>query len=259
MTKIARMASGASGAELANIVNEGGAACSPRSAQCICDAGRPRREHRGCHCRLPEEERDPHRCTKSASSLITRSDTHWWQRSRRNSAPVQKITIIPRTSGALGYTMQVEEGNHYLMSKEEARKQDCDLDRRSRGRRSAVRQHFNRRFQRHRAGDQAGARNDYALRHGQRFRYGCNGNGHQPVLGWRHLSAHVRQRRRLRSTARSPIWCAGSIRRRRTFSLQTAINSMRSPSISTKRRLITGEEFMKILNGEETPTRAQSE
>ena len=36
-----------------------------------------------------------------------------------NSAPVQKITIVPRTSGALGYTMQVEEGNHYLMTKEE--------------------------------------------------------------------------------------------------------------------------------------------
>ena len=42
-----------------------------------------------------------------------------WQQSRANSAPVQKITIVPRTSGALGYTMQVEEGNHYLMSQEE--------------------------------------------------------------------------------------------------------------------------------------------
>ena len=43
----------------------------------------------------------------------------WWRPCRTNSAPVQKITIIPRTSGALGYTMQVDEGNHYLMSKEE--------------------------------------------------------------------------------------------------------------------------------------------
>ena len=43
----------------------------------------------------------------------------WWRRSRATPLPVQKITIIPRTSGALGYTMQVEEGNHYLMTKEE--------------------------------------------------------------------------------------------------------------------------------------------
>src|SRR5699024_3583338 len=42
-----------------------------------------------------------------------------WAAKQNNSAPVQKITIVPRTSGALGYTMQVEEGNHYLMSQEE--------------------------------------------------------------------------------------------------------------------------------------------
>ena len=47
-----------------------------------------------------------------------------------NTAPVQKITIIPRTSGALGYTLQVEEGNHYLMTKKELENRICDTDRR---------------------------------------------------------------------------------------------------------------------------------
>ena len=49
---------------------------------------------------------------------------------QNNSAPVQKITIIPRTSGALGYTMQVEEGNHYLLTREGAGEQDRHLYRR---------------------------------------------------------------------------------------------------------------------------------
>ena len=56
---------------------------------------------------------------KSRSSPTTRLATPWWLPCQSHSAPVQKITIIPRTSGALGYTMQVDEGNHYLMNKEE--------------------------------------------------------------------------------------------------------------------------------------------
>ena len=48
-----------------------------------------------------------------------KSATPWWRPVRPTPRLVQKITIVPRTSGALGYTMQVEEGNHYLMSKEE--------------------------------------------------------------------------------------------------------------------------------------------
>ncbi len=55
-----------------------------------------------------------------------------------NSAPVQKITIIPRTSGALGFTMQVDEGEKYLMTKEEL-ETDCNLYRRTRGRGACVR------------------------------------------------------------------------------------------------------------------------
>ena len=49
----------------------------------------------------------------------TRSVTHWWLPSRPTPRRCTKITIVPRTSGALGYTMQVDEGEHYLMSKEE--------------------------------------------------------------------------------------------------------------------------------------------
>lgn len=115
--KIARMASGASGAELANIVNEG--------------ALRAVRDHRGFVTQEDLEESievviagyqkknailtDKEKLIVSyheiGHALVAAKQT--------NSAPVQKITIVPRTSGALGYTMQVDEGNHYLMSKEE--------------------------------------------------------------------------------------------------------------------------------------------
>lgn len=115
--KVARMASGASGAELANIVNEA--------------ALRAVREHRPYATQEDMEESievviagyqkkhailtDKEKCIVSyheiGHALVAALASH--------SAPVQKITIIPRTSGALGYTMQVEQGNHYLMNKEE--------------------------------------------------------------------------------------------------------------------------------------------
>ena len=82
-----------------------------------------------------------------------------------NSAPVQKITIIPRTSGALGYTMQVDEGNHYLMSKEELENKIATPYRRTRRRGSGVPIHHHRCLQRYRAGHQACPRHDYPLRH----------------------------------------------------------------------------------------------
>lgn len=90
--KVARMASGASGAELANIINEA--------------ALRAVRDGRKCVTQADLEE-----SIEIGHALVAARQT--------DSAPVQKITIVPRTSGALGYTMQVEEGNHYLMSKEE--------------------------------------------------------------------------------------------------------------------------------------------
>ena len=114
---IARMASGASGAELANIVNEAAlrAIRSGRKAASQEDmeesievviAGYQKK-----NARLTDKEKMIVSYQEIVHALVAAKQT--------NSAPVQKITIVPRTSGALGYTMQVEEGNHYLMSKEE--------------------------------------------------------------------------------------------------------------------------------------------
>ena len=116
-SQIARMASGASGAELANIVNEAAlrAVRSGREAVCQTDfeesievviAGYQKK-----NAILTDKEKWTVSYHEVGHALVAALQTH--------SAPVQKITIIPRTSGALGYTMQVEEGNHYLMSKEE--------------------------------------------------------------------------------------------------------------------------------------------
>ena len=116
--KVARMASGASGAELANIVNEAAlrAVRDKRGYATQADleesievviAGYQKK-----NAILTDKEKKIVAYHEIGHALVAAKQT--------NSAPVQKITIIPRTSGALGYTMQVEEeGNHYLMSKEE--------------------------------------------------------------------------------------------------------------------------------------------
>ena len=116
-SKIARMASGASGAELANIINEAAlrAVRAGRKFATQADleesievviAGYQKK-----NAILTDKEKLIVAYHEIGHALVAAKQT--------NSAPVQKITIIPRTSGALGYTMQVEEGNHYLMSKEE--------------------------------------------------------------------------------------------------------------------------------------------
>lgn len=116
-SQIAKMASGASGAELANIVNEAAlrAVRDGRSFVSQADfeesievviAGYQKK-----NAILTEKEKMIVSYHEIGHALVAAKQT--------NSAPVQKITIIPRTSGALGYTMQVEDGNHYLMSKEE--------------------------------------------------------------------------------------------------------------------------------------------
>ena len=114
---IARMASGASGAELANIINEAalravrdgrkaaGEADLEESIETVI-AGYQKK-----NAILTDKEKWTVAYHEIGHALVAALQTH--------SAPVQKITIIPRTSGALGYTMQVEEGNHYLMTKEE--------------------------------------------------------------------------------------------------------------------------------------------
>ena len=114
---IARMASGASGAELANIINEAAlrAVRDGRKAACEADleesietviAGYQKK-----NAILTDKEKLAVAYHEIGHALVAALQTH--------SAPVQKITIIPRTSGALGYTMQVEEGNHYLMTRQE--------------------------------------------------------------------------------------------------------------------------------------------
>ena len=116
-TRVARMASGASGAELANIVNEAAlrAVRNGRTSVTQSDmeesievviAGYQKK-----NAILTDREKLIVAYHEIGHALVAAMQT--------NSAPVQKITIVPRTSGALGYTMQVEEGNHYLMSKEE--------------------------------------------------------------------------------------------------------------------------------------------
>ena len=88
-----------------------------------------------------------------------------WQPSRAHSAPVEKITIVPRTSGALGYTMQVDEGNHYLMSKEEIENKIATLTGGRAAEEADVRLHHDGSVQRYRAGDQTGKSHDYAVWH----------------------------------------------------------------------------------------------
>ena len=115
--KIARMASGASGAELANIVNEAAlrAVRDNRKFATQSDmeesievviAGYQKK-----NAILTDREKQVVAYHEIGHALVAAKQL--------NSAPVQKITIVPRTAGALGYTMQVEEGNHYLMTKEE--------------------------------------------------------------------------------------------------------------------------------------------
>ena len=115
--KIARMASGASGAELANIVNEA-------ALRAVRDGRRFATEsdleesievviagYQKKNAILTDQEKWTVSYHEIGHALVAAKQTH--------SAPVQKIAIIPRTSGALGYTMQVEEGNHYLLTREE--------------------------------------------------------------------------------------------------------------------------------------------
>ena len=115
--QIARMASGASGAELANIVNEAAlrAVRNHRTAASQADmeesievviAGYQKK-----NASLTDKEKSIVSYHEIGHALVAALQSH--------SAPVQKITIVPRTSGALGYTMQVDEGNHYLMTKDE--------------------------------------------------------------------------------------------------------------------------------------------
>lgn len=123
--KVARMASGASGAELANIVNEAALRAvrdhrkfateeDMEASIEVVIAGYEKK-----HAILSDKERCVVSYHEIGHALVAALQSH--------SAPVQKITIIPRTSGALGYTMQVDTGNHYIMTKEELENQIATL------------------------------------------------------------------------------------------------------------------------------------
>ena len=115
--KIARMASGASGAELANIVNEAALRAVRDGRRFATQADLEESievviaGYQKKNAIMTDEEKKIVSYHEIGHALVAAMQTH--------SAPVQKITIVPRTSGALGYTMQVEGGNHYLMSKTE--------------------------------------------------------------------------------------------------------------------------------------------
>ena len=114
---IARMASGASGAELANIVNEAALRAVRENRSYVTQADLEESievviaGYQKKNAILTDQEKKVVAYHEIGHALVAAKQS--------NSAPVQKITIVPRTSGALGYTMQVDEGNHYLMSREE--------------------------------------------------------------------------------------------------------------------------------------------
>ena len=116
-TTVARMASGASGAELANIVNEAALRAVRAGRKSVTEADLEESievviaGYQKKNSILTDHEKCVVAYHEIGHALVAALQSH--------SAPVQKITIIPRTSGALGYTMQVDEGNHYLMTKEE--------------------------------------------------------------------------------------------------------------------------------------------
>ena len=115
--EIARMASGASGAELANIVNEAALRAVRENRRYVTQADLEESievviaGYQKKNAILTDYEKKVVAYHEIGHALVAAKQS--------NSAPVQKITIVPRTSGTLGYTMQVDEGNHYLMSKEE--------------------------------------------------------------------------------------------------------------------------------------------
>ena len=120
---IARMASGASGAELANMINEAALRAVRNNRQVVTQADLEESievviaGYQKKNAVLSDKEKKTVAYHEIGHALVAAMQTH--------SAPVQKITIIPRTSGALGYTMQVETGDKYLMSKDELANKIC--------------------------------------------------------------------------------------------------------------------------------------
>ena len=184
---IARATAGASGAELANIINEGALRAVRMGRKTVTQAdleesvetviaGAQRK-----NAVISPEEKKIVAYHEIGHALVAALQTH--------SAPVTKITIIPRTSGALGYTMQVEQGGEVPHEPHRADQQDRHPHRRP-GRRGAdlrAGQHDHRRLQRHRAGHQALPGHGDPVRHDRRVRHGGPGDGAEQVPGGRRL------------------------------------------------------------------------
>ena len=193
---IARATAGASGAELANIINEAALRAVRQGRKLVLQedleesvetviAGAQRK-----NAVLSPQEKKIVAYHETGHALVAALQSH--------SAPVTKITIVPRTSGALGYTMQVDTGERSLMSRQELLEQDRHPNRRP-GRRGAdlrPGRHDHRRIQRHRAGYQAGPGHDHPVRYDRRVRHGGAGDGEQPVSGRGHLPCLRRGDRR---------------------------------------------------------------
>ena len=138
---------GASGAELANIINEAALRAVRDGRDCATQADLEESievviaGYQKKNAILTDKEKWTVAYHETGHALVTAMQTH--------SAPVQKITIIPRTSGALGYTMQVEEGNHYLLTREELLDKIATYTGGRAAEELIFRHSFDRRFQRH--------------------------------------------------------------------------------------------------------------
>ncbi len=253
--KVARMASGASGAELANIVNEA--------------ALRAVRDHRSAVSQADLEESIEVVIAGYQKKNAILTDAEKWTvayhevghalvaAKQTNSAPVQKITIIPRTSGALGYTMQVEEGNHYLMSKEELENKIATLT----GGRAAEEVQF--------GSISTGASNDIEqatkLARAMITRYGMDSDfdmvametvTNQYLGGDTSLACSAETQAKIDRKVSDLV--RGQHQKAKDILLANRDKLDEISKYLYEKETITGEEFMKILNGEETPTRAQS-
>ena len=254
--KVARMASGASGAELANIVNEA--------------ALRAVRDHRSAVSQADLEESIEVVIAGYQKKNAILTDAEKWTvayhevghalvaAKQTNSAPVQKITIIPRTSGALGYTMQVEEGNHYLMTKEELENKIATLT----GGRAAEEVQF--------GSISTGASNDIEqatkLARAMITRYGMDSDfdmvametvTNQYLGGDTSLACSAETQAKIDRKLSDLV--RGQHQKAKDILLANRDKLDEISKYLYEKETITGEEFMKILNGEETPTRAQSE
>ena len=254
--KVARMASGASGAELANIVNEA--------------ALRAVRDHRSAVSQADLEESIEVVIAGYQKKNAILTDAEKWTvayhevghalvaAKQTNSAPVQKITIIPRTSGALGYTMQVEEGNHYLMSKEELENKIATLT----GGRAAEEVQF--------GSISTGASNDIEqatkLARAMITRYGMDSDfdmvametdTNQYLGGDTSLACSAETQAKIDRKVSDLV--RGQHQKAKDILLANRDKLDEISKYLYEKETITGEEFMKILNGEETPTRVQSE